>query len=401
MDSQTAGGIQSPHRETRMTDYKTFGFTDEQVLIRDNVLGLLQRVLPQSRIAELDAAKADPTEAFKALADDGWLALPFGEEWGGAGASNKDMAVFIEALGYWHYGVRSAYMTTAIYGGGHLKHHARPDLRAEMLPRLIEGKLRTAIAYTEPESGSDAAGIRTRAVKDGGGYRVTGQKVYITNAHVADYLVVSVKTDPDAGRRGLSLLVVDTKAAGVDIRPMNSLGTLTSRPNEVFFDDVFVPDAYLLGEENGGWPLLMRGLNEERLLLAATGAGHAMRCIDVARDFVRTRVAFGKKIAENQAVSHKFADMHMLTETARLATFHAADMLDAGQDAVMETTTAKVVATENNYRVADLAMQVMGGAGYVEGEMQRLFREARLGPIGGGSSEILRNVLAARMDLLG
>ncbi|MGZ0187364.1 MAG: acyl-CoA dehydrogenase family protein, partial [Alphaproteobacteria bacterium] len=163
-----------------MTDYKTFGFTDEQVMIRDNVLGLLQKVLPQSKIAELDAAQADPTEAFQALAADGWLALPFEEKWGGANASNKDMAVFIEALGYWHYGVRSAYMTTVIYGGGHIKNHASPDLRAEMLPKLIEGKLRTAIAYTEPESGSDAAGIRTRAVKDGAGYRVTGQKVYIT-----------------------------------------------------------------------------------------------------------------------------------------------------------------------------------------------------------------------------
>mgnify|MGYP002635799356 FL=1 len=382
-----------------MTDYKTFGFTDEQVMIRDNVLGLLQRVLPQSRIAELDAAQADPTEAFQALAADGWLALPFAEALGGANASNKDMAVFIEALGYWHYGVRSAYMTTAIYGGGHLKHHARPELRDALLPKLIAGEHRMAIAYTEPESGSDAAGIRTRAVRDGDGYRITGQKVYITNAHVADTLIVSVKTDPGAGRRGLSLIAVDTKAEGVTIKPMNSLGTRTSRPNEVFLDNVYAPAHHLLGEENGGWPLLMRGLNEERLLLAATGAGHAMRCLDVAREFARNRVAFGRKIAEYQAVAHKFADMHMLTEAARLATFHAADMLDAGEDAVMATTTAKLIATENNYKVADLAMQVMGGAGYVEGEMQRLFREARLGPIGGGSSEILRNVLAARMAL--
>jgi alkylation response protein AidB-like acyl-CoA dehydrogenase len=382
-----------------MADYKTFGFTDEQVMIRDNVLGLLQRVLPQSKIAELDAAKQEPEEAFQALAADGWLALPFSEEWGGANASNKDMAVFIEALGYWHFGIRSAYMTSAIYGGGHLAHHANPDVRTDMLPKLIEGKLKMAIAYSEPESGSDAAGIRTRAVRDGDGYRITGQKIYITNAHVADYIVVSVKTAPDAGRRGLSLIIVDTKAEGVEIRPMNSLGTLTSRPNEVFLDNVYAPKEYLLGEEGGGWPMLMRGLNQERLLLAANGGGASLRCIDVARDFARDRVAFGSKIANYQAVSHKFADMHNLTETARLAVFHAADMLDAGEAAVMETTTAKIVSTDNNYRVADLAMQVMGGAGYIEGEMQRLFREARLGPIGGGSNEVLRNVIAGRMDL--
>lgn len=384
-----------------MHDYTTFGLTDEQILIRENVLGLLQRVLPQSKIAELDAAKADPTEAFKALAADGWLALPFEEAAGGAGASNKDMAVFIETLGYWHYGVRSAYMTTVIYGGNHLRRHARPEVAAEFLPKLIRGDLRMAIALSEPESGSDAAGIRTRATRDGDGYRISGQKVYITNAHMADYIIVSTKTDPDAGRRGLSLFIVDTKAEGLTIRPMDSLGTRTSRPNEVFFDNVYTPKEHLLGEENGGWPMLLRGLNEERLLLAATGAGHARRCFDVARDFARDRVAFGKKIAAYQAVSHKFADMHMLTETARLATYHAADLLDAGLDATTATTTAKIVSTENNYRVADLAMQVMGGAGYVEGEMQRLFREARLGPIGGGSSEILRNLLAARLDLGG
>ena len=382
-----------------MSDYKTFGFTDEQVMIRDNVLGLMQRVLPQSRIAELEREKADMADAFQALAADGWLALPFPEKWGGAGASNKDMAVFIEALGYWSFGVRSAYMTTVVYGGGHLRHHARPEVQEAMIPRLIEGKLRMAIAYSEPDSGSDSAGIRTRAVRDGDGYRLTGQKIYITNAHVADYIVVSAKTDPDAGRRGLSLFIMDAKAPGLEIRPMNSLGTMTSRPNEVFMDNVFVPETHLLGEENGGWPLLMRGLNEERLLLAANGGGAALRCIDVARDFARDRKSFGKPIADYQAVSHKFADMHALTEAIRLVVFHAADMLDAGEDAVMETTTAKIVATDNNYKVADLAMQIMGGQGYVEGEMQRLFREARLGPIGGGSNEILRNVLAARMDL--
>lgn len=382
-----------------MTDYKTFGFTDEQVMIRDNVLGLMQRVLPQAKLAELDEAMADPTDAFRALAEDGWLALPFPEEFGGAAASNKDMAVFIEALSYWSFGVRSAYMTTVVYGGGHLQHHARPEVRDEMLPKLIAGDLRMAIAYSEPDSGSDAAGIRTRAVRDGDGYRISGQKIYITNAHMADYLVVSVKTDPEAGRRGLSLIIVDAKAPGLEIRPMKSLGTRTSRPNEVFFDEVYAPKEFLLGEENGGWPMLMRGLNQERLLLAANGGGAALRCIDVARGFVRDRMAFGQPLAKNQAVSHKFADMHMLTEAARHATFHAADMLDAGENAVMETTTAKIVATDNNYKVADLAVQTMGGAAYVDGEMQRLFREARLGPIGGGSNEILRNVLAARMDI--
>ena len=379
--------------------YKTFGFSEEQILMRDSILGLLGRALPAEKMLEFDKTSSFPEEAFQAVAADGWLGLPIVEAYGGAGASNMDMAVFIEALGYYHYGIRSAYMTTSIYGASHLQYHASEVQRREMLPRLIKGQLKMCIAYSEPESGSDAAGIRTRALRNGDGYVINGQKIYITNAHVSDWMVVSAKTDPDARHKGLSLFLVDSKTPGLTIQPMDPLGSRTSLPNEVFFDDVRIPAENLLGSEGGAWPMLMRGLNQERLLLAATSAGACMRILELAKDFATSRKAFGRTITEYQAVSHKLADMYMLTEGARLATFHAARMLDAGEDAVMETTTAKVVATENNFKVADLGMQIMGGAGYMAGEMQRLFREARLGPIGGGTSEILRNVIAKRMGL--
>ena len=379
--------------------YKTFNFTDEQILMRDSILCLLGRVLPAEKMLELDKASAFPSEAFQAIAADGWLGLPIAVEYGGAGASNMDMAVFIEAMGYYHFGIRSAYMTTTIYGASHLQYHATESQRQELLPRLIAGQLKMCIAYSEPDSGSDAAGIRTRAVRGGDSYLINGQKIYITNAHVSDYMVVSAKTDPDAGHKGLSLFLVDSRTQGLSIRPMDPLGSRTSLPNEVFLDDVRVPLGNLLGSEGGAWPMLMRGLNQERLLLAATSAGHCLRILELAKDFAVNRKAFGKRITEYQAISHKLADMHMLTELARLATFHAARMLDVGEDAVLETTTAKVVATENNFKVADLGMQIMGGAGYMAGEMQRLFREARLGPIGGGTSEILRNVIGKRMGL--
>jgi alkylation response protein AidB-like acyl-CoA dehydrogenase len=379
--------------------YETFGFSEEQILMRDSILGLLGRALPAEKMLEFDKNSSFPEEAFQAVAADGWLGLPIVEAYGGAGASSMDMAVFIEALGYDHYGIRSADMTTSIYGASHLQYHASEVQRREMLPRLIKGQLKMCIAYSEPESGSDAAGIRTRALRNGDGYVINGQKIYITNAHVSDWMVVSAKTDPDARHKGLSLFLVDSKTPGLTIQPMDPLGSRTSLPNEVFFDDVRIPAENLLGSEGGAWPMLMRGLNQERLLLAATSAGACMRILELAKDFATSRKAFGRTITEYQAVSHKLADMYMLTEGARLATFHAARMLDAGEDAVMETTTAKVVATENNFKVADLGMQIMGGAGYMAGEMQRLFREARLGPIGGGTSEILRNVIAKRMGL--
>ncbi len=379
--------------------YKTFGFTEEQILMRDSILGLLGRVLPAKKMLELDKESEFPEEAFQAMATAGWLGLPIAMEYGGTGASNMDMAVFIEAMGYHHYGVRSAFMTTSIYGASHLQYHASDGQRQAMLPELIKGNLKMCIAYSEPDSGSDMAGIRTQAVHQGDEYVINGQKIYITNAHVSDWMVVSAKTDPEAGHQGLSLFLVYSKTPGLTIRPMDPLGSRTSLPNEVFFDDVRIPVANRLGKEGGAWSMLMRGLNQERLLLAATSAGHSMRILELVRNFATNRKAFGETITAYQAVSHKLADMHMLSEASRLVTFHAASMLDAGDDAVLETTTAKIVATENNFKVADLGMQLMGGAGYMAGEMQRLFREARLGPIGGGTSEILRNVIGKRMGL--
>lgn len=379
--------------------YKTFGFTDEQVLMRDNALGLLQRVLPPSEVAALERDSAYPLDAYKALARDGWLALPFDEEHGGAKAGYKDLAVLIEALGYHHNGIRSAYMTTVIYGGMHIQANGSDEIKREFLPQIIAGDLRMAIGYTETQSGSDAAGIRTRAVRDGDDYVLNGQKVYITNAHHADYVVFTAKTDPDAGLRGISLFLVDTKSEGVEIRTLSALGSRTSLPNEVFLDDVRVPARNMLGGENEGWKRLMHGLNLERLLLAASGVGQCYKIIEIAKDFVEGREAFGQPIAEFQAVSHKFAEMLIMTEAARHMTFHTADMLDAGQDAVVETAITKVLGTENNWKVADLGLQIMGGAGYIEGDMQRMFCDARVGPIGGGSSEIMRNVIAKRMGL--
>jgi alkylation response protein AidB-like acyl-CoA dehydrogenase len=379
--------------------YKTFGFTEEQVLVRDNVLKLLQRVAPEAKLDEWERNSAFPEEAYQALAKDGYLALPFAEEFGGSDAGHRDLAVFIEAIAYHHPGIASAFMTTCIYGGMYIQYFGSPELKRHFLPKIIAGEIKMAVAYTEPSGGSDVAAIKTRAVRDGDDYVITGQKVFITNAHVADALAVMAKTKPDAGHDGLSVFIVDTKSPGVTIRPLNPMGRRTSLPNEIFFDAVRVPASRLVGEENTGWKKMMRGLNLERVLLGASSAGQCLKIIDIARDWAKERQAFGKTITEYQAISHKFAEMMMLTEGVRLHTYSAADMLDQGVPAVMETSIAKTVATENNMKVADLGVQIMGGAGYMDGPMSRLFRDARVGPIGGGSSEIMRNVIAKLMGV--
>jgi alkylation response protein AidB-like acyl-CoA dehydrogenase len=239
--------------------YSTFNFTEQQVLMRNSVLGLMERVLPPETIAELDRESQFPREAYKALAENGWLTLPYDKAHGGMDASHKDLAVFIEALGYHHPGIRVSFMSTAVYGGLYLQNLGNAALQAEILGGMQDGTIRTAIAFSEPDSGSDAAGIHTRAVRDGNDWVISGQKVYVTNAHEADYLIVSTKTDPDAGCRGLCLFMVDTAQPEFETRPIDPLGSRSTLLNEVFFDDVRIPGNRLLGALNGGWRALCAG----------------------------------------------------------------------------------------------------------------------------------------------
>lgn len=378
---------------------RDFGLTDEQRMMRESVQALLARVLPRERIRALDEAGEFPLEAYQALARDGWLGLPFPQALGGAGGSFKDLTVFVEAVAWHSAQMASGWLTTAIYGGRQLLAGSEA-LKSEIMPGLLRGDTRLAFCLTEPHTGSDAASIRTRAVADGDDFVITGHKTYITCAHVAHHLAVVTKTEPDAGTRGISIFLVDVRSPGLTITPLNALGRRMIHVNEVFFDSVRVPASRMLGGRGEGWRNLMRGLNVERLCLAAAASGNCQRIIDDARDFALDRSAFGRRITEFQAVAHKFADMRIMAEAARTLTYRAAEMMDAGLDPVTETTIAKVVATENNSRCADMGIQIMGGAGYMmDHAMQMYFRDARVGTIGGGTSEIMRSIIAKRMGL--
>ncbi|KRB81581.1 acyl-CoA dehydrogenase [Noviherbaspirillum sp. Root189] len=377
-----------------------FGLTEAQKMIRESALQLVEEALPREKILELDEARQFPFEAYEAMAKAGWLGLPYEVEYGGSEGSFKDLTIFIESVAYHSAQLASAYMTSVIYGGMQVRHGGSQALKAEILPGVIAGTTRLALCLTEPETGSDVASIRTRAVQDGDDYVITGQKVYITCAHVAHHLVVATKTERDAGHKGITLFLVDVRSPGVTIRPLKSLGRRMIHTSEVYFDNVRVPAARMLGEKNGGWKALMRGLNLERMGLAAAACGNMMKIIDYARDYAVERTQFGKPISSYQAIAHKFADMQIMAESARVMTHRVADMLDAGESPTMETAMAKVLATENNSRCADMGIQIMGGAGYMmEHEMQMYFRDARIGAIGGGTNEIMRSVIAKQMDL--
>ncbi len=378
----------------------TFGYTDEQRMIAQSVPPLLQAVLPWEKIRRLDEAAEFPHEAYAALAKAGWMGLPYPAECGGSDGSYKDLAVFVETVAYHNAQMASAWLTTVIYGGMQVCLNAPPPLRDEMMPGVVDGSTRLALCITEPDTGSDVAAIRTRAVADGDDFVISGQKIYITCAHVADHLIVATKTDPQAGHRGITLFLVDAKSPGLAIRPLKGIGRKMIHTNEVFFDEVRVPASRRLGELNQGWKALMRGLNLERLCLSASAIGNIRRIIDYARDFALQRTQFGKPLTEHQAIAHKFAEMQVMYETGVAAVHRTADMLDAGLAPALQASAAKVYCTESNIRCADIGMQILGGAAWMmDHEMQMYYRDCRVGTIGGGTTEIMKNIIAKQMEI--
>lgn len=378
------------------------GLTEEQRMMREGVLGLLEKHLPWENVRKMDEAREFPHEAYQALADAGYLGIFYPEELGGMGGSYTDIAVFLETLGYYYTGIAQGVTTSAIYAGMHVAKFGSPELQQKIVPGIISGNTKLALAMSEPGTGSDVAGIKTNAVRDGDDFILNGNKVWITCAHVADYLVVITRTgkDEDSRHKGISTLLVDTKAPGVTIRPLAMLGRRTTHANEVFFEDVRVPAGNLIGGEGQAWKNIMKCLALERLGLAAISAGHCYKITEYARDYARQRIQFGQPISQFQVIQHKLVDMYIMSETARQSVYRVAQLLDAGEPAVEETSVAKIVCTDNNFRCADIGLQVLGGAGYsMEYDMQMFFRDSRVGPIGGGSNEIQRNVLAKLLDL--
>lgn len=382
------------------TSFNTFGLNEHQRMIRSNVLSLLQGVMSREQIRALDKGGEFPERAFKALASAGWMGLPYPEAYGGSAGSYKDLAILAETLGYFYGGIAAAYLVTTVYAGMHLLNSGSDALKEEFVPRIARGDVRLAIAITEPHGGSDVSNIRLSAKRTGDHYTLNGSKTYITNAHVADYIIVVGRTIADAGHKGLSMFLVDAKSPGLTVRPMEMLGRRTTHTNELFLTDVRVPASMMIGEENTAWRSLMKGLNLERLCIAASGAGNCQAIVDYTIDYAKQRIQFGRSISDFQVIQHRIADMKMLTETARLVSYRVADMMDAGENPVMETSMAKVLATENNFTCANLGLQTFGGAGFaMEYDIQMYFRDSRVGMIGGGTNEVQRNIIAKRLGL--
>jgi alkylation response protein AidB-like acyl-CoA dehydrogenase len=362
----------------------------------------LRHVTPEY-VSRCDQGELYPEEAMRALAAAGWAGLAVPDEYGGSGGSVGDLAVVHRTLARHAFAVAQAYYSLWVLGAKAIGGLGTERQKEEWLPRVAAGTARIAFALTEPGSGSDAAALRTAATGSGDGFVVSGQKVFITGAAIADLIIAVARTDPAAAdrRHGLSLLLVDAKAPGVSVRRLPKLGLKPLDLCEVFFTDVAVPADALLGPLDRGWPSLRPQLTLERVLLAAICVGAMEDILGAATRYATERVAFGQPIGRFQLVADKLVSMRVAVEAAGLLVDSAAAALDAGAPGDVEAAVAKLYASEAYASAARDGVQVFGGYGYTEEyPAARHYRDSKFMEIGGGTSEIQKVIIGRSLGLL-
>jgi acyl-CoA dehydrogenase len=376
-------------------------FTEEHEALRESLRSFVSREI-RPHAPEWEAAEEFPRELFTRMGELGFLGLKYPEEYGGQGGDYVHDAVFTEEM------ARCGSGGVAAGIGGHVGIATPPifkfgteEQKQRWLVPGIRGEKVAALAITEPGAGSDVANVKTVARREGDEYVVNGSKTFITNGVRADVYVTAVKTTEAGGHQGLSFLVLERDMPGFEVsRKLEKLGWHASDTGELSFSDVRVPRENLLGEENKGFYLIMANFQWERLLMALGAVAGAQATFERTLAYALEREAFGRPIGRFQAIRHKLAEMATLIEAGRDLTYHCLRLFVSGQDALKEVSMAKLFCCDTAVKVADEAVQIHGGYGYMrEYEVERALRDARLGPIGGGTSEIMKEIIGKQFGL--
>ncbi len=357
-------------------------------------------ILPHS--IEVDQAGGFPHANYKKLADFGYLGLAHEERWGGTNVGTVEGLIAQDHL------CRACPSTFLSAGasmglfGGPVRSFASEEMQGEILPGIVKGELIGAWALTEPHCGSDAVAMKTTAQRTDRGWVLNGSKMFITNGGSADWILVMAKTNPEAKHAGVSNFLVKKGTPGLSAsKPLSKMGMRGSETVALYFEDCEIPHEWLVGEEGYGFVQAMKTLENGRLGMAAFGVGIAQAALDEALKYTKQREAFGKPIIKFQPVHFKLADMKVLVDGARTLMYRAAWLHEQGRCSQAQYSAAKLFATEAAVKCTDLAVQVHGGYGYMsEYRIEHLYRDARLGPIGEGTSEIQRRLIAQETQAL-
>jgi acyl-CoA dehydrogenase len=347
-------------------------------------------------VDESERAGRPPAALLKEMGAAGLLGLAIGEEDGGGGGDALAMMVLSEELARASGGIAVTALVSGYMSAPHIARFGTAEQRARYLPGIIAGEKVSAIAVTEPGTGSNVGGITTRATLDGSEYRLDGTKMFITNAGIADVFVVAARTAPD-GHRGITTFIVEAGTPGLSLgQPLRKLGWHASDTREVILDGCLVPAGAVLGEPNRGFHQIMSAFQLERLTLAAMGVGHAEESLALATAYARDREVFGSPLISLQATRHRLAALSVELEAARVLTYRAAARLDAGHPGTGRSVAmAKYHAAIAANHIIDECVQLFGGAGFLEETaVARHYRDARVLRIGGGTDEIQLEILA-------
>ena len=378
-----------------------FKLTEEQEILKRTVKDFMQKECPREYVRDCDEKEIYPEELFRKMADLGWLGLRIPEKYGGSEAGAVDLAVFLENISRGMVTAGQIYYSLYLIGAHYVNLFGNEDQKAFYLPSLVNNKIRFAFALTEPNAGSDAASLTTSAVVEGDEVILNGQKTFITGAKTSDVILVMVRTDKTVEKhQGISMVLMDSRAAGIEYRQLKKLGQRPLDAYEVFLNEVRIPRKNLLGEWNQGWNQVLKVLDHERFCVALIYLGGAQAVLEDAVQYAKQRVQFGQPIGKFQMTKEKLADMLVGVEASRLLIYRTAWMIDEGIPCAREASMAKLFTSETYMRAASKGLQMMGGYGYMmEYDMQRHFRDAKLGEIGAGSSEIQRIILARSLGV--
>ncbi|WP_299006714.1 acyl-CoA dehydrogenase family protein [uncultured Tenacibaculum sp.] len=370
-------------------------FTEEHESFRQSFKDFLQKeVVPHINKWE----KEGTVERFiwKKFGEMGYFGLNQPEEYGGLGLDLFYTVIFLEELQKVNSGGFAANMWAHAYlAMTHVNKEGDDRIKREYLTPSIEGDKIGCLCITEPFGGSDVAGMRTTAVKKGDTYVLNGSKTFITNGVYSDYLVVAAKTNPEDKHKGMSIFMVDRDTPGISSTKLDKLGWRASDTAEIAFDNVVIPAENLMGEEGKGFPYIMQHFALERLIMGINAHARAEYAVDYAVQYMSERQAFGKTLDQFQALRHKVAEMASRVDMCKEYNYSIAKRLNDGIYVVKEASMSKLLSTKMADEVIYDALQLLGGYGYMEEyPMARLLRDSRLGPIGGGTSEILKEIIA-------
>lgn len=371
-----------------------FSFSEEDRLLQQSVKDFVEEVV-NPRWREIEQTKQVPQDMIDAANELGLLSLSIPEEYGGVGFKVTQKAIVHEMLGRGPWALGTYISVHTGIGCVGLVRFGNEEQKKKYLPKMANGEWIGSFALTEPDAGSDAGAMKATAVLKGDEWILNGTKTFITNAPKAHHFMVFAKTD-----LGISAFIVDADSPGVSIgQVFETIGHVGSNPAEVVMEDCRIPKGQLIGEEGKGFDYAKRCLSEGRTTLGSRCVGSAQKAMELALEYGAERKTFGKSLTEHQALAFRFAQMSARTEATRLCCYRAAWLLDQGQPAIRESSTAKLLGGEYGWQTVDECMQIFGGNGYINGEymIERIWRDLRVGRVYDGSSEVQQMVISHQL----